>query len=127
MGIIVLLGRILFSAIFVMGGFNHFSADSVQYAAAAGVPQAGWLVPLAGVIAIVGGISIILGLKARLGAVLIIIFLIPVTLMMHQFWNAEDQLNATIERIMFFKNISMLGGALIIAYFGSGPLSLTKS
>jgi putative oxidoreductase len=43
---------------------------------------------------------------------------------MHQFWAFQDPITAMIERIMFMKNLSLIGGALLIAYFGSGPLSL---
>jgi len=57
---------------------------------------------------IVGALSIILGYKARIGALLIIIFLIPVTFIFHQFWTIQDQMAKQIDMIDFFKNISML-------------------
>jgi putative oxidoreductase len=123
MQIIVLLGRILFSAIFILSSVNHFKAATIQYAASAGVPYANILVPLSGIIALLGGLSILLGYKAKLGALLIIIFLVPVTLMIHKFWGIEDPAAAMNQMINFMKNTSMLGGALIIAYFGAGPLS----
>lgn len=84
------------------------------------------LCPLAGVLALLGGISILLGYKARIGAWLIVIFLVPVTLVMHDFWNVEDPMAAKLQYIMFMKNLTMVGAALIVAYFGSGPMSLSK-
>jgi putative oxidoreductase len=56
--------------------------------------------------------------------VLLVIFLVPVTLMMHDFWSVPDPLTLQIERAMFLKNVAMLGGALVISYFGADPLSL---
>lgn len=123
---IVLLGRILFSLIFILSSFNHFTQNAMQYAAAQGVPYASILVPISGLMAFLGGMSILLGYKARYGAGLIILFLIPVTIMMHKFWGLSDPSQAMMQQIHFMKNISMLGGALIIAYFGSGPLSVDK-
>lgn len=124
MAVVVLLGRILFSAIFVLSSFNHFQKPLVSVAAAQGVPMPELLVPLSGIIALLGGLSIIFGYKARLGALLLIVFLIPVTIMMHNFWAAPDPMAQQL--INFMKNLSMLGGALIILYFGSGPYSITK-
>ena len=51
-------------------------------------------------------------------------FLIPVTLVMHNFWGVADSATQQIQRAMFMKNLTMLGGALLITYFGAGPLSL---
>ena len=72
----------------------------------------------------VGGLSVLLGFQTRIGAGLLVIFLVPVTVMMHNFWASTDPLTHQIERAMFLKNLTMLGGALIISYFGAGPLSL---
>jgi uncharacterized membrane protein YphA (DoxX/SURF4 family) len=77
-----------------------------------------------GVVAIAGGLSILLGYRAKLGAWLIVLFLIPVTLMLHKFWTVQDPMMAQIQMILFMKNVSMLGGALLISQFGAGPFSL---
>src|SRR5256714_4303211 len=103
---------------------GHFSAAYIGYAAQQGVPAAGLLVPLSGVIATLGGLSVTLGYKAKLGAWLLVLFLVPVTLMMHNFWAVTDPMMRGMQIAMFMKNLSMLGAALLIAYFGSGPLSL---
>lgn len=125
--VIALLGRILFSLIFIFASYSHFYQQTIQYAAAQGVPLASFLVPLSGLMALLGGVSIFLGFKARYGAWLIILFLIPVTLIMHKFWGLTDPAQATMQHIHFMKNVSMLGGALLIAYFGSGPLSVDQN
>ncbi len=123
---LVLLGRILYAAIFVLSGPGHFTAKTIAYSASKGVPVASIAVPLSGVIAILGGLSIILGFKAKYGAWLIVLFLVPVTFMIHNFWTVADPMARQMQYVNFIKNISMLGAALLIAHFGSGPLSVDK-
>ena len=122
----VLLGRVLYASIFIMAAPNHFSKGTIAFAAGQGVPLAAIAVPLSGVLALLGGLSIILGYRARIGAWLLVLFLVPVTIMMHNFWAVADPAAAGIQQIMFMKNLSMLGAALMIAHFGSGPLSLDR-
>jgi putative oxidoreductase len=121
---IPLIGRIFFSLIFLMTAFNHFSGKTIAYAASQNVPLASVFVPASGIIATLGGLSILLGYRARLGAWLIVLFLVPVTLIMHNFWTITDPMMRQMQMVMFLKNISMLGAALMITYFGSGPLSI---
>jgi putative oxidoreductase len=124
MSYVVLLGRILFSAIFIIAGPGHFSANTISYGVSKGVPLASIAVPLSGFIAMAGGLSILLGFKAKYGAWLIVLFLVPVTIMMHNFWAIPNPAQAQMQQVMFMKNLSMLGGALLLAHFGSGPLSV---
>ena len=112
-GPIVLLGRFLFVLIFLMSGPRHFMSQTIAYAASQGVPLASVIVPISGAMAFFGGLSILLGYRAKLGAWLIVLFLVGVTPMMQQ-----------MQMIMFMKNVSMLGGALLISQLGSGPWSL---
>jgi len=109
-----------------MSGPNHLTTGAIGYAASKGVPMASVAVPLSGIIAFVGGVSILLGYKAKYGALLIVVFLLPVTFMMHNFWIYTDPMQAQMQMANFMKNLSMLGAALMIAHFGSGPLSLAK-
>ncbi|GIV57037.1 MAG: hypothetical protein KatS3mg040_1805 [Candidatus Kapaibacterium sp.] len=122
-----LLGRVLYSLIFLMSGLKvHFSAQGVQYAEANGVPAASVLVPLSGILEILGALSIIIGYRAKLGAWLLVLFLVPVTFTMHAFWAVTDPMQQQIQLSMFLKNLALLGGALIIAYHGAGPISLDE-
>jgi putative oxidoreductase len=123
-GVVVLLGRFFFALIFLMAGANHFSKQTIGYAVSAGVPLSSIAVPLSGVLSIAGGLSILLGYRAKLGGWLIVLFLVPVTLMMHKFWLVQDPMMAQIQMILFMKNVAMLGGALLISQFGAGPFSL---
>ncbi len=122
----VLLGRIFYTAIFLMSGPGHFTQKSIGYAAAQGVPLPAIAVPMAGVLAILGSLSVLLGYKAKYGAWLLVLFLVPVTFMMHRFWGIADPMMAMMQKINFMKNMSMLGAALLIAHLGAGPLSLDE-
>lgn len=123
-GAIVILGRLFFALIFLMAAPNNFTKQTVAYAASQGAPLASLGVPLMGVISLVGGLSILLGYRAKIGAWLIIAFLLIVTPIMHKFWGVADPMMAQVQMINFLKNFSMLGGALLITQFGAGPLSL---
>jgi putative oxidoreductase len=118
------LGRLLYAAVFVLGAPGHFQRAGVAHAAAAGVPFAGVFVPIAGLLALFGGLSVLFGFKARWGALMLVVFLVPVTLMMHRFWGVGDAQLAMMQRVQFLKNVGLLGGALMLAYFGAGPISV---
>lgn len=127
---IPLIGRILFSLIFLMSGImGHLIglSGTAAYAASQGLPMATFFVALSGIIALLGALSIILGYKAKMGAWLIVIFLIPVTFKMHAFWAITDpaqQMMKQMQMAMFMKNIALTGTALMITYFGAGPISM---
>jgi len=121
---VLLAGRVLFSAVFIMSSFGHFSQATIGYAASAGVPLANVLVPLSGIMELVGALLILTGYKAKWGAWLLVIFLVPVTFSLHAFWKTTEPMQQKLEMAAFMKNISMLGAALIISYMGSGSLSI---
>lgn len=125
--LLVPIGRALFASIFVLAAGSHFVPDVIRQAADHGVPLARLLVPAAGVLALVGGMSVLVGYRARLGAALLALFLVPVTFTMHAFWAAADAQAAQLQTVMFFKNMSLLGGTMLIAYFGAGPHSFDAS
>jgi putative oxidoreductase len=106
-----LFGRQLFSAVFILSSANHFNAQTVEYAAHHAVPFAGVLVPLSGVIALVGGLSVLLGYQTRLGAWLLALFLVPVTLVMHNFWAVSDASAFQVERALFLAERGPAGGS----------------
>jgi len=129
MNSVVLVGRILYSLIFIMSGLmGHFGSlnETSQYAAMKGVPMPVIMTVITGIMIVVGGLSVMLGYKVKIGAALLVAFLIPTAFLMHNFWAIEDAMMAQIEMSQFMKNLSLTGGALIIMHFGSGPLSLEK-
>ena len=121
---LVPVGRAFFAAIFLMAGRSHFDPATIAYAGSAGVPFAEFLVPASGMLAFLGGLSVLLGWRARLGAAMLVAFLVPVTLGMHAFWAVTDPMMAQMQFAMFMKNLGLLGGALLVAHLGAGPYSL---
>src|SRR5512139_1762389 len=124
MKLLVLFGRILYTALFLISAPGLFTESAIQYASSQGVPMAEVSVPLAGVIALLGGLSVLIGYRPKEGAWLIILFLVPVTLLLHKFWDIADPAMAMVQQIHFMKNLSLMGAALLIVHFGSGPWSL---
>lgn len=120
-------GRILFALIFITAAPRHFTHEGMQHAVNLGVPLAEVLVPISGLMAIAGGLSVAAGYKAKWGAWLLVAFLAPVTLMMHEFWRLHDAQLVHIQQAMFAKNLSMIGAALLLTQFGAGPLSFDSN
>ncbi|WP_257451201.1 DoxX family protein [Archangium lipolyticum] len=119
------IGRLLFSAIFIFSGFNHFTnaETMIGYARSAGLPLPALAIYGSGVVLVVGGVCILLGVFARIAAAAIAAFLVLAALTMHRFWGLPPE-QAAMQMIHFWKNISMAGGALLLAYFGPGPYSV---
>lgn len=111
-----LIGRLLFSALFIGAGIGQLAdlEGSTQYAASKGVGPAQPGVIASGVAFIVGGVSVALGIWGDLGALLLIITLIPLTFIMHKFWAERDPAAKQHEMSMFMKNIALIGGATVL-------------
>jgi len=123
---IPLIGRILFSVIFMYSSLSKFSSNFVYEAAAKGIPMADILIPFSGILELIGALTILSGFMARWGAWLIVIVLVPVTLIMHDFWTIDDVTRHELTLLTFMRNLGLIGGALMIAYFGSGPISIDE-
>jgi putative oxidoreductase len=115
MDAVLLVGRILFAFMFVMSGFNHLAKAEAMagYAAYKKVPAPKLANLLSGVLMLLGGLSIILGVYADLGALVLAILLVVMAVKMHDFWNAQGEAKQP-EMIGFLKNVSMAGGALFL-------------
>ncbi len=122
---LALLGRIFYSSIFIIASITHFSPTSIQYATSVGIPMASITLPFSGLLALLGGLSILLGFKAKIGAWLIVAFSLLILIMLHKSWSSGSFL-ATMQNIQLLKDLSLMGAALLIAHFGSGPLSLKR-
>ena len=111
-----LLGRLVFGGFFLYNGINHLRQRKhlAQYAEAKKVPKPELAVVGSGVALIVGGASILLGVKPKLGALAIMGFLAGVSPTMHDFWRIEDQGQRMNEMVNFSKNMALLGGALAL-------------
>jgi uncharacterized membrane protein YphA (DoxX/SURF4 family) len=110
------IGRIIFGLYFVYSGFNHLTkiVTMAAYAKSKGVPLASFSVVFAGLLLLLGGLSILLGVYPILGLILLILFLVPVTFMMHQFWTIQDPMQKMGEMVNFLKNMAILGAVLMM-------------
>ncbi len=123
MNTVLIIARVLFALIFLASGANHLTKLEAMtgYAQYKKVPAAKLAVVVSGLMILVGGLYIVFGVYADLGALLIAIFLIPTAFLMHAFWKETDATAKQNEQIAFMKDISMAGAALIIfVLVGSG-------
>ena len=127
---IFLLGRVLFSLVFIGSGIGHLTQTegSAQYATHKKVPNATLMVQITGACMVLGGAAIILGIFMDLAALLIAILVLIMGFMMHKFWEETDPQTKQVEMAMFMKNVSIAGGGLIITAFTSSayvPYTIT--
>jgi len=111
-----LLGRLIFGGFFLYNGINHFRERKTlaQYAGAKNVPKPDVAVQATGALMALGGASILLGIKPKLGTAAVAGFLVGVTPMMHDFWRQQDPNQRMNEMVNFTKNLALLGGALAL-------------
>ncbi len=114
---VFLVGRIIFGGFFLYNGIHHFKEQKMlaQYAGAKDVPNPELAVAASGVALAIGGASIMLGLKPKIGAMAIVAFLGSVSPVMHAFWQVEDPGQRMNDMIQFSKNMALLGAALALA------------
>ena len=129
MDILVLIGRILFSVLFLTSAVGHLTQSKAmaEYAASKGVPVPQLSVVVSGVVLAVGALSVLLGVWADLGALLLVAFLVPTAALMHNFWSESDAQARQTEMVQFNKDIALAGAALMLfAFFAhNGDLGLT--
>ena len=127
MELLLLIGRILFGVFFIMSGINHFTNAGMMsgYAKSKNVPGAYLAVVGTGVMLVFGGLSVLLGLFPVVGLVLIVVFLLPTSVIIHNFWTVEDPQARAAEQINFLKNLALAGAALALVYGAADwPLTL---
>jgi uncharacterized membrane protein YphA (DoxX/SURF4 family) len=116
MDLAMIIGRILFGIVFLMSGINHFTQTPamVGYAQFKKVPAAKAAVLLSGLLLVLGSLSVILGVVADLGALVLAALSLIMALKMHDFWAQSEAQAKQSEMINFLKNLSMAGAALFI-------------
>jgi putative oxidoreductase len=122
---LILLARVLLSSPFLYSGVDkswRWSAAQREVAAS-GLPWPTLLHLVTVVVQLGGGLSVLLGIEARLGALLLLFFLIPVTIMYHPFWKRSGA-ELVVEADHSLSNLAIIGGLLVIVALGSGPISL---
>lgn len=118
-----IIGRVLIALIFILSVFGKITdfSGTIGYMQAFNVPFTAFVLVIAIAIELLGGISLILGLKTKWGAGALIIYTAIVTLIFHT--NLADQ----TQMIQFLKNLAIIGGLILIANYGPGRFSLDKN
>ena len=106
-----LIGRVIASGFFLMNGFNHFAQLNMMsgYAKSKGVPAPALAVGGSGVLLLLGGLSLLLGYHPTIGVALLVIFLLGVSFVIHNFWTVQDKQARLGEMTNFLKNMAILG------------------
>ena len=111
-----LAGRVLLGGFFIVSGLRHFQhlAMMAGFSGSKGVPAPKVAVIVSGLMIILGGVSILLGVRPHWGIALVSAFLLPVTFMMHQYWTHTDPMMKINDQVNFMKNIALLGAAWML-------------
>jgi putative oxidoreductase len=122
-----LAGRILLAAIFVLSGFSKITgfAGTAGYIASKGLPMPEVLTALTIALELGGGILLVIGYKARWVALAFFLWLIPTTFIFHKYWGI-DPAQSQAQFVNFWKNVSIMGGMLLVFAFGPGAYSLDR-
>ncbi|WP_040866065.1 DoxX family protein [Nocardia exalbida] len=119
MDVVVLIGRVLFTVLFLTSAVGHFTRTEAMagYAQSKGVPMAKAAVLGSGLLFALGGLSVLLGVWADLGALLLALALLPTAVVMHRFWQETDEETKQSELISFSKDVALAGAALMLFAF----------
>jgi putative oxidoreductase len=111
----LLIGRLIVGGFFIYSGVNHFAGFTMmtQYAKMKGVPFPALAQGVTGLLLLFGGLSILFGIYPYVGIFFLVIFLLPVSLMMHNFWTIEDPQARMADKTSFMKNMALLGAILM--------------
>ena len=110
------LGRILYGGFFIVQSMNHFmnTQGLADYASSKKVPMPKLAVIFSGILIFLGGLWVLTGAYAKVGLYEIMIFLLPVTFVMHNFWSDTDPGQKMVNKIQFMKNMALLGATLMM-------------
>jgi putative oxidoreductase len=124
---VALVGRILLASLFIISGAMKIPGfeGTAGYIASKGLPMPQVLAALTLALELGGGLMIAAGFKARWTALVFFLWLIPTTFIFHKFWGI-DASQAQNQMINFLKNISIMGGMLLLFAFGPGAYSVDK-
>lgn len=120
-----LIGRLLLAALFLPAGISKIGGFSgtVGYIASAGLPLPELAAAIAIMVEVGGALALILGFGTRWAALALALFTLVTTVVFHNFWAVPAE-QAMMQQLMFFKNVAVVGGLLVLAAFGAGALSM---
>ena len=123
--VLPLIGRILISVIFLFSGFGKLTSfsSSAAFLASKHFPIPSAMLAGAIIVEIIGGLCLVFGFKARIAAFIMFLYLIPTTLVFHNFWALQGAARGD-NQIHFLKNIAIMGALLMVSAYGPGKLSI---
>lgn len=118
MDFIFLLSRLILGLYFLFNALNHFTKTNilVEYAKSKNVSKPKFAVLFTGFLLLIGGLSILLGIYIEIGVLALTLFFLPVTFVMHNFWQIQDPQMKIIEMVNFMKNIAIWAGVLLLLF-----------
>jgi len=123
--ILTLVGRLLIAALFLPAGFSKLMSfeRTVAYIGSANLPLPEVGAAIAIVVEVACGLALIAGFQTRIAAAVLALFTLVATFFFHAFWAAAPE-QAFVQQLMFFKNIAVVGGLLVLVASGAGALSV---
>ncbi|TSC68033.1 MAG: hypothetical protein G01um101472_186 [Parcubacteria group bacterium Gr01-1014_72] len=114
--VLIIVGRVLLGGYFLMNAYNHLRRleQTAGYAKFKGVPSPTLATAVTGLLLLLGGLSILLGVRPLWGIVALLVFFVPVTFKMHAFWKETDGQAKIGEQVNFMKNLAIIGALLIM-------------
>jgi putative oxidoreductase len=126
--ILPLVARILLATTFIVPGLLKIPGYSmtVAYASMKGLPLASVSIVCAIVLEVLGGVALLIGFQTRIAAWVLFVYLIPTTLIFHNFWAIKVMEQQQDNMVHFLKNLAIMGGLLLLAAYGPGAYSLDE-
>lgn len=123
--LLLLVGRVCLALVFFFAALGKiFAYDAhIQLIAAKGISMAPLFLIGSFVVELVGSISLIVGYRVRFGALLLLLFLVPTTLIFHNFWDYPAGVEKELQLVAFLKNVAIFGGLLYVLTVGAGTCS----
>lgn len=123
--LVLFIARVCLAAVFITAGIGKFMFfdQTSAYMAAKGFPVIPLFLVVAALVEIVGGLILVFGYRTRFGALILALFLIPTTIIFHNFWDLTGA-EQSAQQTMFFKNVAIFGGLLYVLCHGAGVFSI---
>ncbi len=120
-----LAGRLLIAALFLPAGISKITgfAGTVGYIGSVGLPLPAVGAALAIAVEVLGGLALIVGYQTRLAALVLALFTLVASFFFHAYWSVPAE-QAFMQQLLFFKNIAVTGGLLVLAAHGAGAWSV---
>ncbi len=123
----VLLGRLCISAMFLWTAFEKIRNwnTTVSYMRTKNIPQLNIVLPVSLALKIIGGLSVLVGWHAHIGALLLLIVTVPSAVKLHAFWTLQGN-ERNMEKALFMKEIAVIGGLLLLLALGAGQFGIGR-